>query len=294
MTNSSEQFFEKQTSDGVIRIAYEIHGSGPILLLVHGFPQSKVIWHRVIPELSKKYTVITPDLRGYGHSSKPKGKTDHSNYSKKEMAQDLVDLMKSLGHDSFYVVGHDRGGRVSHRLAADHPACVKKLMVLDISPTLTMYDQTTMEFARGYWHWFFLIQPNPIPEKLIGSNAEFMIENFMGKRHPGKEIFSTENWNSYISGFNDPETLHGMCEDYRAANTIDLEHDRADRKAGKKMNIPVRVLWGEHGLVNKCFHPIQDWQEVATEVSGKTVSSGHYIPEEIPEELTKEIIAFMQ
>lgn len=291
---TAELFFEKTTPDGPIKIAYEVHGQGPALLLVHGFPQSKVIWKRVLPELIKKYTVITPDLRGYGHSTKPKGKADHSNYSKKEMAQDLVDLMHSLGHNSFFLVGHDRGGRVSHRLAADHPSCVKKLMVLDISPTLKMYDQTTMEFARGYWHWFFLIQPYPIPETLIGSNAEFAIENFMGKRYPGKNIFSEENWNSYIEGFKDPDCLHGMCEDYRAANTIDLEHDRADRNAGKKLSMPLRVLWGAHGLVNQCFHPIEDWKEVAVEVSGQTVNSGHYIPEEIPEELSTEIMQFMQ
>jgi len=294
MISAIEKYFERETSKGLIRIAYACSGEGPPLVLLHGFPQSKVIWERVLPALTQKFTVITPDLRGYGKSSKPKGEPNHANYSKREMAQDVVELMRHLGYESFYLVGHDRGGRVSHRLAADHPEAVKKLMVLDISPTLKMYEQTSMEFAAGYWHWFFLIQPYPIPETLIGSNPAFTIENFMGKRHPGKEIFSKENWQSYIEGCQNPDSLHGMCEDYRAASTIDLEHDRLDRQVGKKLSMPLRVLWGKHGLVNRCFDPLNDWREVAMDVSGGPVESGHYIPEEIPEELTKEILEFMK
>lgn len=294
MISAIEKYFERETPKGLIRIAYAYSGEGPPLVLLHGFPQSKVIWERVLPALTQKFTVITPDLRGYGKSSKPKGEPNHANYSKREMAQDIVELMRHLGYESFYLVGHDRGGRVSHRLAADHPEAVKKLMVLDISPTLKMYEQTSMEFAAGYWHWFFLIQPYPIPETLIGSNPAFTIENFMGKRHPGKDIFSKENWQSYIEGFQNHDSLHGMCEDYRAASTIDLEHDRLDRQAGKKLSMPLRVLWGKHGLVNRCFDPLNDWREVAMDVSGRPVDSGHYIPEEIPEELTKEILEFMK
>ena len=291
---NTETIFTRQTSNGPINIAYQVFGEGPPLLLVHGFPQTKIIWHRVIPLLSKHFTLITPDLRGYGKSSKPQGLEDHSNYSKREMAQDLVELMKTLGYDSFDLVGHDRGGRVSHRLAADHPNAVKKLMVLDISPTLTMYEGTTMEFARGYWHWFFLIQPSPIPEKLLGSDPSFVLEQYMGRRYPGKQIFAPECWAEYLAGMSDPACVHGMCEDYRAANTIDLVHDRLDRANKFKLPMPLRVLWGEHGLVNQCFKPIEDWQVVAENVSGRTVNSGHYIPEEIPEELGQEILSFFK
>jgi haloacetate dehalogenase len=199
--------------------------------------------------------------------------------------------MQSLGFDQFFLLGHDRGGRVSHRLAMDFPASVLRLMVLDISPTLKMYDATTMEFAKGYWHWFFLIQPEPVPETLIGANPEFWLKNHMG-RHAGTGIFSPERWAEYLAGASNPQSMHGMCEDYRAAATIDLIHDRADRDANKKLKMPIKILWGEHGLVNKCFKPIDDWKEVASEVSGKAVPSGHYIPEEVPELLIAEAKEF--
>ena len=173
----------------------------------------------------------------------------------------------------------------------DFPDSVLRLMVLDISPTLTMYENTTMEFARGYWHWFFLIQPEPIPETLIAANPEFWIKQHMG-RHAGTGIFTPERWAEYLAGVSDPQTMHAMCEDYRAAATIDLVHDRSDRAAGKKLTMPLRVLWGEHGLVNQCFKPIDDWKAVAHEVSGQTVPCGHYIPEERPTELIAEAKAF--
>jgi haloacetate dehalogenase len=200
------------------------------------------------------------------------------------MAADQHAVMKALGYEKFFLLGHDRGGRVSHRLAMDFPESVLRLMVLDISPTLTMYDKTTMEFAKGYWHWFFLIQKEPIPETMIGANPEFWLKNHMG-RHAGTGIFTPQRWAEYLAGVSNAQSMHAMCEDYRAAATIDLVHDRADRAAGKKLTIPLRVLWGEHGLVNKCFAPIADWEAVAQEVSGKTLPCGHYIPEECPEEL---------
>lgn len=279
------------SSDGPIEIACLVGGSGPALLLLHGFPQTKAIWHQVAPALAKHFTVVASDLRGYGQSSKPASAQDHSTYSKRFMAADQVALMKHLGHDQFFLLGHDRGGRVSHRLAMDHPECVKKLMVLDISPTLTMYENTTMEFARGYWHWFFLIQPNPVPETLIGAHPEFWLKNHMG-RHAGTGIFSPERWAEYLAGVSDPLGLRAMCEDYRAAATVDLLHDRKDRQEGKTLNIPLHVLWGQHGLVNQCFKPLEDWKLVASHVTGKAVPCGHYIPEELPELVVQEVLKF--
>ena len=279
------------SDDGPIEIACQVGGNGPPILLLHGFPQTKAIWELVAPELAKSFTVVASDLRGYGQSAKPHGKADHSTYSKRSMAADQHALMQSLGYQQFFLLGHDRGGRVSHRLAMDFPDSVLRLMVLDISPTLTMYDNTTMEFAKGYWHWFFLIQPEPIPETFIAANPEFWIKQHMG-RHAGTGIFSPERWAEYLAGASNPQCMHSMCEDYRAAASIDLVHDRADRAAGKKLTMPLRVLWGEHGLVNKCFKPIEDWKAVAENVSGKTVSCGHYIPEECPRELIAEAKTF--
>jgi len=283
--------FITDSKDGPIEISYLIGGNGPPLLLLHGFPQTKAIWELVAPELAKQYTVVAADLRGYGASSKPHGKPDHSTYSKRSMAADQHALMGSLGFDQFFLLGHDRGGRVSHRLAMDFPESVLRLMVLDISPTLKMYENTSMEFAKGYWHWFFLIQPEPVPETMIGTNPEYWLKNHMG-RHAGTGIFTPERWAEYLAGASNPESLHAMCEDYRAAATIDLVHDRADRAAGLQLKMPIKVLWGEHGLVNKCFKPIEDWKELALDVSGTTVPCGHYIPEEVPEILLTEAKEF--
>ena len=283
--------FITDSKDGPIEISYLIGGNGPPLLLLHGFPQTKAIWELVAPELAKQYTVVAADLRGYGASSKPHGKPDHSTYSKRSMAADQHALMGSLGFDQFFLLGHDRGGRVSHRLAMDFPESVLRLMVLDISPTLKMYENTSMEFAKGYWHWFFLIQAEPVPETMIGANPEYWLKNHMG-RHAGTGIFTPERWAEYLAGASNPESLHAMCEDYRAAATIDLVHDRADRAAGLQLKMPIRVLWGEYGLVNKCFKPIEDWKELALDVSGMTVPCGHYIPEEVPELLLSEAKKF--
>jgi haloacetate dehalogenase len=279
------------SADGPIEIACQTAGSGPALLLLHGFPQTKAIWRHVAPELAKRFSVVVTDLRGYGASSKPAGTSDHSTYSKRSMAADQLAVMQSLGHQKFFLLGHDRGGRVSHRLAMDFPESVERLMVLDISPTLAMYENTTMEFAKGYWHWFFLIQPHPIPETLIGANPEFWLRNHMG-RHAGTGIFDPLSWAEYLAGASNPDSMHAMCEDYRAAASIDLIHDRADRDAGRMLTMPLRVLWGEHGLVAKCFSPIEDWKRVAKIVSGKSVPSGHYIPEELPQDLINEVELF--
>ena len=284
----------QHASDGEILISYQMGGSGPPLLLLHGFPQTKMIWHRVAPALAKHFTVIASDLRGYGASSKPQGLADHSTYSKRAMASDQAQLMNALGFSHYGVLGHDRGGRVAHRLALDYGKQVNKLMVLDISPTLAMYEQTTMQFASSYWHWFFLIQKAPIPETMIGANTEFFMKQFMGGRHAGLSIFAPECWQEYVLAMSDPACLHAMCEDYRAAASIDLEHDRQSIAQKQLLEMPVRVLWGEFGQVNACFKPLEDWRKLGTDVSGQTLQSGHYIPEEIPEGLIAEALSFFR
>jgi len=266
-------------------------GAGPPLLL-HGYPQSHLIWHRVAAELARHYTVVITDLRGYGLSDKPPGQADHANYSKRTMAQDQVQAMRQLGFPSFFLCGHDRGARVSHRLAVDHPDAVKKLMLLDISPTLTMYEQTTMDFARSYWWWFWLIQPAPFPESMVAGAPETYLKKKIGWGHAGLTPFTDETYAAYLSYVSDPATMHGMCEDYRAAASIDLEHDRADRDAGRRIACPVNVLWGEFGVVNRCFKPLADWRAVADDVRGRALPCGHYIPEEVPRELLDEMKAF--
>lgn len=283
--------FTAPSEDGPIEIAYQYGGSGPPLLLLHGFPQTKAIWESVAPALSRTYSVIASDLRGYGQSSKPQSKEDHSTYSKRSMAADQDALMQSLGYQQYFLLGHDRGGRVSHRIAMDYPKNVLRLMVLDISPTLHMYENTSMAFAKGYWHWFFLIQNKPIPETMIAANPEFWLKNHMG-RYAGTGIFSPARWAEYLASASNPECIHAMCEDYRAAASIDLMHDRVDRIQGKKLLMPLHVLWGEHGLVNQCFSPIEDWKLFADKVSGRALPCGHYIPEELPEELLLEARQF--
>lgn len=279
---------------GGVEIPYVMGGSGPPLLLLHGHPQTKAIWHKVASVLARSFTVIASDLRGYGDAGKPQGLPDHSTYNKREMARDQVALMQHLGFERFSLVGHDRGGRVGHRLAMDFPGVIQKMMLLDISPTLAMYEQTTMAFARAYWHWFFLIQPAPLPERLIGADPEFYLREFIGMRSAGMGPFTPDTWAEYLRAITDPACVHAMCEDYRAAATIDLEHDRADRDAGKKLACPLRVLWGKQGVIEQCFDPLTDWSRVAESVSGRALDCGHYIPEEAPEALLEEIEQFMR
>jgi haloacetate dehalogenase len=266
-------------------------GAGPPLLLLHGYPQTHAIWHKTAPELAKRFTVVAADLRGYGESEKPHGLPDHSNYSKRAMAQDQVEVMRTLGYDEFFVVGHDRGGRVAHRMALDHPAAVTRLAVLDIVPTRTMYANVTREFAKAYYHWFFLLRPEPIPERLIGASPDFYLESHMGSRHAGLKPFALEVLAEYRRCFRDPAAIHASCEDYRAAESIDLVHDEADLHL--KVAAPLLVLWGKHGTIERCFHPLSDWAERAENVQGRVLDCGHYIPEEAPAELLKELATFL-
>jgi haloacetate dehalogenase len=268
------------------------------LLLLHGHPQTHVIWHRVAPVLAPHFTLVMIDLRGYGDSGRPSSSdgdgTDHAAYSKREMALDALAAMRHFGFDSFDVLAHDRGARVAHRLAADHSASVGRMMLLDIAPTLAMYEGSNRAFASAYWHWFFLIQPPPLPEALIESDPSRYVRSVMGGRHAGLAPFAPEALAEYERCLALPGSAHALCEDYRASAGIDLEHDRADVAAGRRLAQPLRVLWGEHGVVGKCFDVLALWRERADDVSGQSLPCGHYIPEEAPEALVREAISFFK
>lgn len=279
-----------RTSGATINLV--VGGDGPPVLMLHGYPQTHAMWHKLAPKLAKHYTVVCPDLRGYGDSSKPKGLPDHSNYSKRVMALDMVEVMNKLGHASFHLVGHDRGGRVGHRLARDHgPEVARTFTVLDICPTLKMYESTNMEFARAYYHWFLMLQPPPLPEKMLAPVVPFNILAGSGLSSKGLKAYSKAALAEYVRAFSDPRTIHATCEDYRASGGIDLEHDRQDR--GRKIDMPVHVLWGARGVVGAQFDCLADWREVASKVSGRKLDCGHFIPEEAPAETLAEIQQFL-
>lgn len=285
-------FLQAQHEVNGITINLRHGGNGPPLLLLHGYPQSHIIWRAVAGDLAKRYTLVMPDLRGYGDSSKPPGLPDHSNYSKRAMAQDMIEVMGQLGHTAFYVCGHDRGARVAHRMALDHAQAVRKMMLIDISPTRTMYEQTGQLFAKLYYHWFFLIQPHPLPETLIGGNPSYYLRYSLGGwGSEGKSFISPGAMAEYERCFCTPEAIHAACEDYRAAATIDLEHDRQDEL--RKVACPVHILWGEQGVVGRLFHPMEDWQaKCGSTLTGKSIRAGHFIPEEVPDALLAEMEQF--
>jgi haloacetate dehalogenase len=280
-------------ADGELRIAASIGGSGPPLLLLHGHPQTRAIWHRVAPEFARHFTVVATDLRGYGDSGKPAGLADHANYAKRRMALDQVALMRSLGFDRFDVLAHDRGARVAHRLALDHEGAVGRLVLLDIAPTLAMYEQTGEAFARAYWHWFFLIQKAPMPERLIEADPAAYVREVMGGRSAGLAPFDSRALAEYQRCVALPGAAHGLCEDYRAAAGIDLEHDRIDREAGRLLRQPLLALWGGQGVVARCFDPLAEWRRAATDVRGRPLDCGHYIAEEAPEQLLEHALPFL-
>jgi haloacetate dehalogenase len=275
-----------RTSGATINVTYG--GSGTPVLLLHGYPETHAMWHKVAPALARDYQVVCADLRGYGDSSKPKGLPDHSNYSKRAMALDMAEVMTALGHPRFHVVGHDRGGRVAHRLARDHGQRVTSLTVLDISPTLKMYQSTNLQFAKAYYHWFFLIQKTPLPEKMLASLGPRYILGRIGRSHGGLKHFSPAVQREYIRCFD----AHSTCEDYRASATIDLVHDRKDLK--RKLKMPVLALWGRQGVIEALFDCLTDWREVAADVRGRALQCGHFIPEEKPEELLAELRRFFR
>jgi haloacetate dehalogenase len=266
-------------------------GNGPPILLLHGYPETHAMWHRVAPALARDYTVVCADLRGYGDSSKPKGLPDHSNYSKRAMAKDMAEVMTRLGHRKFHLVGHDRGARVAHRLARDHGSRVRSLTVLDISPTLKMYGSTDKAFATAYYHWFFLIQKFPLPETLLIRQVPRYIIGRIGRGPGGIKVFDKNALAEYVRAFRDPKTVHGTCEDYRASAGIDLEHDKKDLK--NKLRMPVMVLWGKQGVIEAMFNPLADWREVAKDVRGRALDCGHFLPEEKPDDVLREVRRFL-
>jgi len=281
------------TAEGV-HIHARVGGSGPPLLLLHGHPQTHAIWHKVAPQLARHFTLVLADLRGYGDSAKPAGDAQHAAYSKRAMAADMRAAMRHLGHERFAVLAHDRGARVAHRLALDHPGAVQRVVLLDIAPTLAMYEQASDAFARAYWHWFFLIQPAPLPERLIEADPAAYVRDVMGRRSAGLAPFDPRALAEYQRCLALPGAARGICEDYRAAAGIDLEHDRADRDAGRHLAMPVLALWGAEGVVHRCFDVLAEWRRVAHDVRGHALLCGHYIAEEAPEALLAEALPFLQ
>lgn len=267
-------------------------GTGSPLLLLHGHPQTHAMWHLVAPALAQYFTVVLMDLRGYGDSVRPDSDADHTVYSKRAMALDAVAVMRHYGFERFGVLAHDRGARVAHRLALDYPAAVERMMLLDIAPTLAMYENTTQAFAIAYWHWFFLIQPPPLPEALIESDPVRYLRSVMGKRHAGLAAFAPDALAEYERCAQIAGTAHAICEDYRASASIDLAHDRSDIAAGHRLGQPLKVLWGEHGAVGQCFDVLKLWRDRATQVSGNSLPCGHYIAEEAPELLIPQALNF--
>lgn len=244
--------------------------------------------------LAERFTVVAADLRGYGDSSKPSGSADHANYAKRTMALDQVTLMNRLGFDRFDLLAHDRGARVAHRLAVDHSQAVSRLVLLDIAPTLSMYQHTSDAFARTYWHWFFLIQPAPLPERLILADPAAYVRDVMGRRSAGLAPFDPGALAEYERCIALPGTAHGICEDYRAAATIDMAHERDDIAAGRLIDPPTLVLWGQDGVIQRCFQPLEEWQRLARQVEGHPLPCGHYIAEEAPAALLAHALPFLE
>ncbi|WQF81175.1 Putative alpha/beta hydrolase-1, epoxide hydrolase [Colletotrichum destructivum] len=268
----------------------------PPLLLLHGCPQSHHIWHRVAEQVVDRYTVVAVDIRGYGRSSKPEGV---ESYAKSVMARDCVTVMDHLGYAGkpFFVCAHDRGARVAHKLCVDSPDRVRAVVLLDICPTLVMYKTTDFRFARAYFHWFFFIQQAPLPEELIGASPKRFAELFMLGRDPRSiTVFGQDNFDYYVSVLEQPESVHAMCNDYRASATLDLEEAEADLAAGRLIRSPLLVLWGKQGVIEECFDAVKEWQAVTSEdisVKGYSVESGHYIPEQAPDDVVKAITEFL-
>jgi len=269
-------------------------GSGPALLLLHGYPQTHVMWHKIAPQLAESFTVVAPDLRGYGDSSKPAGTEDHSNYSFRALAADQVSVMNQLGHDTFLLGGHDRGARVSHRMALDHPVVVQKLILMDIVPTLTVYETADQRISTGYYHWYFLIQPSDFPERIIGADPEYYLRRISGNLAQGG-AFTDDAMAEYLRCFSKPETIHATCEDYRAAASIDLVHDQEDRDAGHKIQCPLQILWGAKGLMGKAYDVVETWREkCAHEPTGAAIPAGHFLAEESPEDTLNMMLSFLK
>ena len=278
-------------SEGALRVRHG--GSGPPLLLLHGNPQTHAMWHAVAPKLARTYTVICPDLRGYGGSFKPAVSADHAAYSKAAMARDMAELMTHFGHQRFLVAAHDRGARVAHRLALDHSSRVDKLCLLDIVPTIEHFERADMAFAMGYYHWFWLAQPHPFPEKLINAAPETWFKAHTSREPKDEGFFHPDALADYLTWVRTPEMIRGMCEDYRAAATIDLVHDRVSRAAEIKIACPLHLLWGANGKIDAWYEPLDIWRRYCSgPVTGRALPTGHYLAEESPAMVTAELLRF--
>jgi haloacetate dehalogenase len=290
-----EGFEYRRITTAGAKINVASRGKGAPLLLLHGYPETHLMWQKVAPMLAEEFTVVCADLRGYGDSSKPEGAADHSNYSKRAMAADMIEVMAALGYREFFVAGHDRGGRVGYRLALDHPAALKRLALLDIVSTKAVYEQVTTSLATAYFHWFFLIQPRPLPETLIGHDPRFWLNTIFGGLSASRSTpFSDAAIAEYLRAFGTPEGIHATCEDYRAGATADLASDRADASAGRKITCPTLVLWGARGAIGKIFRPLETWRDLVASPRGRAIDSGHFIPEENPAETLHALRAFFR
>ena len=288
-----EGFETQRIEANGIKINVAVAGQGKPLLLLHGHPQTHIVWRKVAPAfLDAGYQLIAPDLRGYGDSDKPASDPRHITYFKRTMAVDQIEVMRALGHARFSMIGHDRGGRVAHRLALDHPNALEKMIVVDIAPTATMYAQTDMEFARRYFWWFFFIQPYDLPESLMLADTENFLRKHIDAQMAVKGSVEEEVIAEYFRCYNDPAGIHAVCEDYRAAAGIDLEYDEAD--AGRKIETPLMAIWGNNGVVGQLFDVKKSWEEKATNVSGLGLDCGHSIPEELPEEFAAACLGFLE
>ena len=284
---------EHVDADGVaIRTRHRLAAGRPPLLLLHGNPQTHYIWHAVAPRLAEHFSVVATDLTGYGGSAKPATTPAHAPYSKRAMARVQIAVMRRFGFERFSVAGHDRGGRVGYRMALDHPERVARLAVLDIVPTWEAYKRADMAFGMSYFHWFFMTQPFDLPERLIGADPEFYWRRHTSREPKGPEFFAAEALADYLRWFRDPATIHAMCEDYRAAATVDMAHDEADRNAGRRIAAPLLALWGAKGRLEAWYDVLAIWREWAREVRGRALDCGHYVPEERPQEVAAELEAF--